>query len=352
MFPTWVGNDHMRGLQAALGFADIRPQGNPASCVCGQRTCISYLPIWGTERTTLMKKLFITGGTGFFGKSILSMVKRGHYQDYEICILSRNPDRFLLDTPEFAQLPNVKYIRGDVRNFAFPNERFDCILHAGTPALPMPPGEQRDIILVGTQRVLEFARQCGAQKLMFVSSGAVYGPQPAECGHLPEDFPCKPVTEYGIAKLEAEQMCIASGIYTLIPRCFAFVGPYLNKNIHFAIGNFIRDAVEGRTIVINGDGTPLRSYMYADDLVVWLMTILENGENGVPYNVGSDEAISILDLARMVKSVLNSNASIEVRKTHAPGTPFERYVPSIDKARNELGLAINFPLKEAILKSV
>lgn len=299
----------------------------------------------------MRKRLFITGGTGFFGKSILSMVKRGFYQDYDICILSRAPDKFLHETPEFAQLPNVKYIQGDVRDFVFPNEHFDCILHAGTPALPMPPGEQRDIILRGTQRVLEFARQCGAEKFVFVSSGAVYGPQPADCRHLTEEFPCKPVTEYGIAKLEAEQMCLASGIYTLIPRCFAFVGPYLNKNIHFAIGNFIRDALEGRSIVINGDGTPLRSYMYADDLVIWLMTILEKGTNGVPYNVGSNEAISILSLARLVKDTLNTNAAIEVRKTHVPGDPVEQYVPSIDKARNDLGLEINVPLKEAILKS-
>ena len=275
----------------------------------------------------MRKRLFITGGTGFFGKSILSMIKRGHYENYDFCILSRNPEKFFCEAPEFTQLPNVKYIQGDVRDFVFPKENFDYILHAGTPAIPMPPGEQRDIILRGTQRVLEFARQCCAEKLMFVSSGAVYGSQPADCGHLPEDFPCKPVTEYGIAKLEAEQMCIGSGVYTLIPRCFAFVGPYLNKNIHFAIGNFIRDALEGRTIVINGDGTPLRSYMYADDLVIWLMTILEKGATGVPYNVGSDEAISILDLAQMVKSVLNSKASIEVRKTHAPGTPVERSLP-------------------------
>ena len=300
----------------------------------------------------MKRRLFITGGTGFIGKSILSIIKRGFCQDYDICILSRNPEKFLADAPDFAQLTNVKYIRGDVRDFAFPKGDFDYILHAGTPTIPMPPGEIRDVILKGTQRVLEFAKQCGAEKLMFVSSGAVYGPQPAECGHLPEDFPCKPVTEYGIAKLEAEQMCIASGIYTLIPRCFAFVGPYLNKNIHFAIGNFIRDAIEGRTIVINGDGTPLRSYMYADDLVVWLMTILEKGANGVPCNVGSDDAISILDLAKQVKSALSSEAGIVVRKTHAPDLPVERYVPSIDKARQELGLTISIPLKEAILKSV
>ena len=187
---------------------------------------------------------------------------------------------------------------------------------------------------------------------MFVSSGAVYGSQQADLELIPEAFPCHPCSEYGIAKLEAEQMCISSGIHTLLPRCFAFVGPYLNRNIHFAIGNFICDALNNDIIEIKGDGTPQRSYMYADDLVRWLFTIMEHGQNGRPYNVGSDEAISILELAKTVRDVLKSKAEIRVASTPLDDHKPSRYIPSIERAKTELDLHLRFSLQRAILKSV
>ena len=298
-----------------------------------------------------MINLFLTGGTGFFGKSILSMLKRGFYSEYKLTILSRNPQKFLLENQEFCDL-EINYVQGDVRDFRFPTGHFDCILHAGTPAMEMPPGVERDIILKGTEHTLDFARHCGATKFMFVSSGAVYGVQPPEMENISESFPCNPNTEYGIAKLEAEHMCMASGIYTIIPRCFAFIGPYLNRNIHFAIGNFIRDALKGKEIVINGDGRPFRSYMFADDLVAWLMTMLENGENGIPYNVGSDEPISILSLAERVKDVLQSSAEIIVKQRINNNAKPPRYVPDIQLAKHSLGLTLDTPLNSAIALSV
>lgn len=296
---------------------------------------------------TAVRQIFLTGGTGFFGKSILDMLRRGALPEYRFTILSRDPGAFRAAQPELAGLPQVAFLAGDVRDFAFPAGHFDAVIHAGTPAMQMPPGVERDIILRGTEHVLAFARHCGAEKFLFTSSGAVYGVQPPEVAHIPEDFPCRPVTEYGIAKLEAEEMCRASGIYTVLPRCFAFTGPHLNRNIHFAIGNFIRDALAGTPIVVQGDGTPFRSYLYADDLVTWLFTLLERGENGVPYNVGSDEAVSIADLARTVKDVLHSSSPVEIRGVPAPGRPASRYVPDI-RAAQVLGLRVTVGLAEAI----
>ena len=298
-----------------------------------------------------VKKIFMTGGTGFFGKSLLSMLKRGFFPDCELVILSRDPERFRRANPEFSRLDRVSFVSGDVRDFEFPSGRFDWIIHAGNPARALPPGAMRDVILKGTERVLGFAKSCGAAKLLFTSSGAVYGPQPPDLELISETFPCAPVTEYGIAKLEAEEMCRASGIHTAIGRCFAFTGPYLDRDIHFAVGNFIRDALAGSPIVIRGDGTPSRSYHYADDLVEGLFSLLERGEDGVPYNVGSDQSVSIAELAAEIKRVLGSASPVVVEGTPDPARRPERYVPDITKITSRLGVRIKIPLGEAIRRS-
>ncbi len=298
-----------------------------------------------------MYRIFMTGGTGFFGKSLLDMLSRGLFPDTCWTILSRDPRRFAADFPQFAALPQIRFIAGDVRDFVFPGGHFDAVFHAGTPAMAMPPGVERDIILKGTDHTLAFARHCGAEKFLFTSSGAVYGPQPPELERIPENFHCAPVTEYGIAKLEAEAMCRASGLHVLLPRCFAFTGPWLNRNIHFAIGNFIRDALAGKDIVIQGDGTPFRSYLFSDDLIRWLMTILKCGENGVPYNVGSSDAVSIGDLARLVRDILHPGLTVKILGTPVPGKLPSRYVPEIARAGKLLNLKVTVPLQDAIRRS-
>jgi dTDP-glucose 4,6-dehydratase len=293
----------------------------------------------------------MTGGTGFFGKSLLSMLKRGFRPDCEFVILSRDPEKFRRSNPEFTELERVSFVAGDVRDFEFPAGRFDWVIHAGNPARVLPPGAMRDVILKGTERVLAFAKNRGVEKLLFTSSGAVYGPQPPELDKIPETFPCSPVTEYGIAKLEAEKMCRASGVYTVMPRCFAFTGPYLDRDIHFAVGNFIRDALSGGPIIIRGDGTPCRSYLYADDLVEWLFALLDRGENGVPYNVGSDRSLSIAELAAAVKNILGSASSVTVEGTPRPDRRPERYVPDISRITSQLGVEVKVPFDEAIRRS-
>lgn len=298
------------------------------------------------------KRIFLTGGTGFFGKSILDMLLKGFLPDTEFVILSRDPAKFLADEPQYAGLKNVSFVAGDVRDFGFPEGDFDYIIHAATPAVTtLAPGEMRSIILGGMHRVLDFARKCRSPRLLFTSSGAVYGIQEPECLNITEDHPCQPLTEYGIAKLEAENLCRYSCVDVLVARCFAFVGPRLNRNIHFAIGNFIRDALEHKDIIIKGDGTPLRSYLYADDLVRWLFTILAGGEPHRPYNVGSPDGISIADLAHLVASRFEPEPEVKILGVPLPGMPASRYVPDVTRVQKELGVEITVPLAEAIDKS-
>ena len=158
----------------------------------------------------MIKKILLTGGTGFFGKSILDMVKQEKLTGYAFTILSRNPEKFLRNSPEFAHLPQVEFITGDVRNFSV-SGMFDAMILGATPASTLiPDAEMRSIIIDGTLHSLEIAQKCQVKKLLFLSSGAVYGKQSVP--QVSESAECRPVTAYGKAKLEAEKLCFSSGI--------------------------------------------------------------------------------------------------------------------------------------------
>ena len=165
------------------------------------------------------RRLFLTGGTGFFGKWLLATL-RNSGAEVEVTVLSRDPKRFLANYPEFDNWRNLRFLAGDVRDFPFPPGRFDLVIHAATDAsaklLAEQPEEMHDVIVSGTRRMLNFAEQAQAERFLFTSSGAVYGVQPPELDRIPESFPCNPVTAYGRGKLEAEQ---------LVPEILALEGP-------------------------------------------------------------------------------------------------------------------------------
>jgi nucleoside-diphosphate-sugar epimerase len=222
------------------------------------------------------------------------------------------------------------------------------------------PAEMLDTIVGGTEHVLEFSASHGTKKFLFVSSGAVYGEQPSELTHVPEGQalsagPAQPSSAYAEGKRSAELVCSAyASRYDLeikTARCFAFVGPGLPLGAHFAIGNFLRNRLRGERILVTGDGTPRRSYLYAADLAVWLWTILFRGGAGGCYNVGSEQELSIRELAQRI-GALEPPLPVEVGQAAPAGKPAARYVPSTAKARRELGLEEWIDLESAILKTL
>jgi dTDP-glucose 4,6-dehydratase len=256
---------------------------------------------------------------------------------------------------------DIQFVIGDVRSFAFPAGPFSHVIHAATEASDKlnseDPGLMLDTIVTGTRRALDFASRCDAKKFLLTSSGAVYGTQPPEITHISEEHPgapdvSSPRSAYGEGKRMSELLCAIYGarygIEMKIARCFAFVGPYLPLDKHFAIGNFIRDALAGGPIHVNGDGMPLRSYLYAADLAAWLWTILFRGKNNRPYNVGSNQAVTISETAAAVSRALGGNTAITIARPAVAGQPAQRYVPDVSRADGELQLDQWTQLDDAI----
>jgi len=326
-----------------------------------ERDLISILcqtaPMWEQLRG---RRLLLTGGTGFFGCWLLESfvhANRALSLGASVVVLTRSPERFREKAPHLVHDSAVRLVAGDIRSFTFPEGEFRYVIH-GAADTSAQAAEQPDVLLStiveGTRRVLEFAAAHGTRRMLLVSSGAVYGAQPPEVTHIPETFIGGPelVAAYGEGKRAAELMAMLhtrqAGIECVTARCFAFVGPHLPLDGHFAIGNFIRDAIEGSPIRIHGDGTPMRSYLYAADLATWLWTMLFTAPSGETYNVGSDEALSIAELARTVVEVLGVDSAVQIEREAVPGAPCERYVPSIAKAREQLGLRVGVGLRDSI----
>ncbi len=321
--------------------------------------------LWAEARGA---SFFITGGTGFFGLWLLESFTRANDAlalGMRAVVLTRDPAAFARKAPHLATRADLGFVPGDMRSFAFPPGRFAYVIHAATDtALPAPgadPVEVKNTIVEGTRRVLDFAAQAGVRKFLLTSSGAVYGAQPADLTHLPEDYtgrpdPAAPGSGYGLGKTISEELCVErarrDGYECKIARCFAFVGPHLPLDAHFAIGNFIRDARRGGPLRVAGDGTPMRSYLYAADLAVWLWTLLFRAPAGRPYNVGSDDDRSIAAHAQCVRGLCGIESPVQVARPRDPAEPVRRYVPAIGRARDELGLRVWIPEEEGIRRTL
>lgn len=313
-------------------------------------------------------RLLLSGGTGFFGRALLRHWLAGAQQGLPtpaVTVLARAPQRFLQQFPEFAGAAWLSFHRSDIlQPETLPwTGAFTHVLHAATESTLGPQLsalERYQQIVDGTRNLLELARRCQARRFLLTSSGAVYGPQPAGLAAFPESWlgapdPLLEASAYGMGKRSAEHLCAlyanAHGLETVVARCFAFVGPDLPVDVHFAIGNFIRDAVQADAITVKGDGSAMRSYMDQADLAHWLLLLLEQGRSGQAYNVGSPEALSMAALAQRVRDVVAPGKAVHILGTRTADSPIHRYIPDVSKAGQEFGLHLSVALDTAIERS-
>jgi UDP-glucuronate decarboxylase len=196
------------------------------------------------------------------------------------------------------------------------------------------------------------------KRILFTSSGAVYGNQ--ICDGIKESSlssvdSLKAESSLSLGKAVAEFLLNRAfeetGLEVVIARCFSFVGPGMPLNLHYAIGNFVKNVLDETPLIIKGDGKAIRSYMHLGDLIWWLLKLILDGDSGEAYNVGSNEPVSILELAERVKRITKSDQKIVVHGVtqYSIGVPDRSiYVPSIEKILKRFNLSITKDLDVSI----
>jgi len=309
-----------------------------------------------------MANLLIIGGTGFFGKSILDVFLRGGLEPWDIAsidVVSRHANGF---KERYQNLLSgaIRFHELDIASCNYLPEA-DYVIHAAASTNAQNYLIQSDVeklnIQAGTYNYCRLAPQYHmGSKVVFCSSGAVYGQQPNHQNFLSEDDLLAPINslsvlkrDYAAAKRDAEfefNKLAQQGLNVAIARCFAFIGFYLPRDQHFAIGNFLSDAIKGLPISISATHKVFRSYMYADDLVAWLMSIADSGSVSCPvFNVGSDQEIELGQLCQKVAKIIGGT----YRDREIKQELIDRYIPSIDKAKNMLGLKLKYDLDASLI---
>ncbi len=305
-------------------------------------------------------RILITGGTGFLGSWLVATMlhaNRALRLDLKIDLVARSGAAIPLNVRGA-----VRVIECDVRSVSEEEGEYALIVHGAASSgasYGTGDGEPRTVartIVDGTNSVLQVAARSRAQ-VVFLSSGAVYGQQTTsevaeDDRHGPD--PLDPRMAYGEAKRLAETLCAAAtaagDAKVTVARLFAFVGPRIPLDGHFAVGNFLADVRARRPIRVLGDGSTVRAYLYAGDLPEWCWAIATRGEPGRAYNVGSSRPVTIAQLAELVRQLGPEPVAIQIEGKPSSG-PVNRYVPNTERARSELGLSVRTDLPTALRKS-
>ena len=163
-----------------------------------------------------------------------------------------------------------------------------------------------------------------------------------------------PNNALGISKKVAEFLCLnyaqKYNFETSIFRCFSFVGKNLPLSLHYAIGNFILQASKKNKIILNGPKDTFRSYLHVSDFCEWITTVgLSKNKNNI-YNLGSDKAISMFELAKIIANKFDKKIEIKsLNKKESVGNLYRKYyIPNMKLMKNQFNLVEKHDLQFSI----
>jgi nucleoside-diphosphate-sugar epimerase len=323
---------------------------------------------WSVEKLLDLRnqKILVTGGTGFFGSWIAEFIcylNDAHNFNISLQVLARNTQIIGEQASHLSKRKDIQFISTDIRNLKSIQDDVSLIIHAASSPdnrfHVSNPIETASVITDGTSNLLDLAVKLPAlKKILYLSSGQVYGTGNLINEPIPENgfgfLNCNRITSvYPEAKRMAEATCCAFSnqfkIPIVIARPFSFIGPFQSLSRPWAINNFMHDALYNKTIHIVGNGEPVRSYMYPADLVVWILKILISGRINSAYNVGSPFGINLKNAAKEIIQIAQTNVDIDIK--HYNNDTYS-FIPDIALCENELGLKINYNIKDTLSRSI
>lgn len=259
--------------------------------------------------------ILITGATGLIGSCLVEVLMSRPNKDYHVYASGRNEERAKARFAEFAEDPAFHFFKYDVMKPLEGDIRFDYIIHAASNASPnffaTKPVEIIKSNIDGVSNLMDYGMEHGLKRLLFVSSGEVYGE--GDGCVFTEDYsgyvnPTSPRSCYPSSKRAAETLCVSYGaeyeVETVIARPSHTYGPNFTESDNRVYAQFIRNVLKDEDIVMKSTGAQFRSWCYVVDCASALLYILLKGENGQAYNIADASSnISIKELAEMIASI-------------------------------------------------
>jgi nucleoside-diphosphate-sugar epimerase len=309
--------------------------------------------------------LVITGASGFVGTALLEELNRrlpvGHLRRLT-CIARKQPS---LHFQEAIQDLNVQWFQLDIRHGMKGVPAAEFVIHAATTSSATAQAEDPLTLIKGivdgSIAVVDWAKATNCHpRVLFTSSGAIYGFPVAAGAKFRETDPGN-VESFSNSNAYAESKRLAETVFAVaatlgivepvIARLFSFIGPHIPCNGHFAVGNFLGNAVNGKPVVIEGTGRPRRSYLYESDMAAWILRALTVPTiPNFPLNVGSSQAVSIWEMGKLISE--QAGVDLIVKGDLAADGLRLDYVPDTTATEKFLGVTTATSLSQSIKSSL
>lgn len=295
-------------------------------------------------------RFLVTGGAGFLGAALANRLAAEGHRVYALDDLS-NGDDARLD-------PRIEFTKGDVDNVPLLwslLQNVDCAYHlaarVSVPQSILYPREYARVNVGGTVSLMEAMRDTGVGRVVFTSSGAVYGNQPRQ--PVREDDPPHPDSPYAVSKWSAEQYIRTIGdlwgLETVALRIFNAYGPGQSLPVSHApvVPRFLQQALTGGSLIVFGDGTKTRDYVFVDDVVDALVAAATTrGLDNEIINIGSGRETSVNELIACMERVLGRRFNVIANPEKPGGVP--RLTADISRARDMLGFRPKVGLEDGL----
>ena len=306
--------------------------------------------------------ILITGATGLIGGSLVDVLMNVHCQVYA---LGRNEERAKKRFADYWNSDSFHFIKGDVTKPLSCNINFDYIIHAASNASPNffkeKPVEVITSNIIGTQNLMEYGLSHGMKRMLFVSSGEIYGEGSGKEFVETDSGYVDCATSracYPSSKRATETLCVSYaaeyGADVVIARPCHTYGPFFSESDNRVYAQFIRNVLNGEDIVLKSKGEQYRSWIYVVDCVGALLTVLCQGRCGEAYNVADEKSeISIRELAELIASNSGLSVKFDIPLTQDKGntTPITRALFSTRKLQ-ALGWKPLFSISDGIKHTI